>query len=307
MDIIKELKKRYKTGSILFKLIFINAAVFILLGIINFFSIFGLPGISTSDWFGVPADLGELMYKPWTLITYMFVHGGFMHILFNMLWLFWLGQIFLQFITSKRLLSVYLLGGLSGAALYIAAYNLLPVFDPLGSTAIGASASVYAVVVAIAAFAPDYSLGVLFIGRVKLKYLALFMILLDIISIGGQPGEMRLNAGGHIAHLGGALFGYFFAVRLKKGKDITKGFSATMDWLFSMFKSRPKMKVTSNKYRQKPSSGTANAKAASDLDYNKKKKASQAEIDRILDKISKKGYDSLTKEEKDTLFDMSKK
>ncbi len=305
MDIINELKRRYKNGSIVFKLIFINVAAFVLVGILNLFSFFGVPGLATEKWLAVPADLESLLYKPWTLITYMFLHYDFLHILFNMLWLFWFGQLFMQFIIPKRMLSVYLLGGFSGALLYIVAFNLIPAFQPSVpiSIALGASASVYAIVVAVCAYAPEHSIGLLFIGRIKLKYIALVVVLIDILSIS------KGNAGGHIAHLGGALFGYYFAVRLKKGKDVTKGFAATMDWLFSMFKRRPKMKVTSSKFRgkQKPSSGTASVKAESDMEYNKKKKASQAEIDRILDKISKKGYDSLTKEEKDTLFDMSKK
>jgi membrane associated rhomboid family serine protease len=253
----------------------------------------------------VPADLESLLYKPWTLVTYMFLHYDFLHILFNMLWLFWFGQLFIQFIIPKRMLSVYLLGGLSGALLYIVAFNLIPAFQPPvpGSIALGASASVYAIVVAVCAYIPDYSIGLLLIGRVKLKYIAIVVVVIDVLSISGS------NAGGHIAHLGGALFGFLFAIRLKKGKDITKGFAATMDWLFSMFKSRPKMRVTSSKYRksQRPSSGASDTRAQSDMQYNKKKKATQAEIDRILDKISKNGYDSLTKEEKDTLFDMSKK
>ena len=118
MDIIKELKRRYKTGSIVFKLIFINVAVFIIVGLINLIAFFGATGVATENWLAVPADLGALLHKPWTLITYMFLHYDFLHILFNMLWLFWFGQLFMQFIVPKHLLSVYLLGGFSGAVLY---------------------------------------------------------------------------------------------------------------------------------------------------------------------------------------------
>ena len=158
-----------------------------------------------------------------------------------MLWLFWFGQLFMQFIIPKRLLSVYLLGGLSGAVLYIAAFNLIPVFQPLVpvSIALGASASVYAIVIATSAYVPDYSIGLLFIGRVKLKYIAIVIIVIDILSISGG------NAGGHIAHLGGAIFGYLFAIRLKKGKDITKGFAVTMDYLFSLFNQFSKLQFCS--------------------------------------------------------------
>jgi membrane associated rhomboid family serine protease len=309
MDILNLLKKKYKEGSIIFKLIFINAGVFIIVNIFELFLFLFSPGgqihFSLIDYLAVPADLETLLYRPWTVITYMFLHYDFLHILFNMLWLYWFGQIFLEYLDPKRMLSVYLIGGISGAALYIATFNLLPAFQGsvAGSVALGASASVYAIVIAISAFVPDYSIGLLFIGRVKLKYIALFVVGLDILSIA------KGNAGGHIAHLGGAMFGYLFAIRLKKGKDITKGFSATMDYLFSLFKPGPKMKVSSNKYKstQKPGTGPANSKTASDLDYNKKKAVEQAEIDRILDKISKYGYENLTKEEKNILFDQRKK
>jgi membrane associated rhomboid family serine protease len=311
MDIISEIKRKYKTGSILFKLIFINAGVFIIFGLLNLLALFGLPGFSSREWFGVPADTAELLYKPWTLITYMFVHDGFMHILFNMLVLYWMGQIFLQYITPKRFLSVYLLGGLSGAVLFIISYNFLPALEPylLGSNAVGASAAVMAIMVAIAAFVPDSSIGLLFIGRIKLKYLALALVIIDLLSIAGDKGEIMNNAGGQITHLGGALFGYIFAIRLKKGKDITKGFSATMDWLVGLFKSKPKMTVSSNKFKTsyKQSPKTSNAKPTSDFELNKQKADEQAEIDRILDKISKFGYEKLTKEEKNTLFNQRKK
>jgi membrane associated rhomboid family serine protease len=309
MDILNEIRKKYKFGNIVLKLIFINVGVFIIVNLFELFLfLFSLSGklpFTLSDYLAVPADLHTLLYRPWTVITYMFLHYDFLHILFNMIWLFWFGRIFLEYLEPKRLLSVYLVGGISGAALYIITFNLLPAFEEYvaGSYALGASASVYAIVIAISAFAPDYSIGLLFIGRVKLKYIALFVVLLDILSIA------KGNAGGHIAHLGGAMFGFLFAFRLKKGKDITKGFSATMDFLFGILKPKPKMKVSSNKYKtsQKPGSGNNFSKAASDLEYNKKKVAEQAEIDRILDKISKFGYDSLSKEEKNTLFDQRKK
>jgi membrane associated rhomboid family serine protease len=311
MDIINELKNKYKTGSIIFKLIIINVGIFIILGIINLIALFGLPGFSSREWFGVSADTGVLLYKPWTLITYMFVHDGFFHIFFNMLVLYWMGQIFLEFITPKRMLSVYLLGGISGAVFFILAFNFLPAFRPylMGSNAVGASAAVYAVMIAVAAFVPDYEIGMLFIGRVKLKYLALAVVVIDLLSITGEGGQILSNAGGRVCHLGGASFGYLFAVRLKKGKDITKGFSIFMDWLFSLFKPGTKMKVSSNKYRTTTKQGysTVNTKPAGDKEYKKQKADEQAEIDRILDKISKSGYESLSKEEKNTLFDQRKK
>ena len=308
MAIIDEIKRKYKTGSIVFKLIFINTGVFLFVNIVELIlflaNLKGQISFSLDQYLAVPSNLHTLMFRPWTLITYMFLHYDFWHILFNMLWLFWFGQIFLQFLDPKRLLNVYLLGGISGAALYITSFNLLPVFQESVSYsyALGASASVYAIVISISAFVPDYSIGLLFIGRVKLKYIALFVLILDIISIA------QGNAGGHIAHLGGAIFGYYFAVRMKKGKDITKGFSAFMDGLVSIFKPRPKMKVSSSKFRaSKKDTGSDYKKPSSDSDYNRQKADEQAEIDRILDKISKYGYDNLTKEEKNTLFNQKKK
>jgi membrane associated rhomboid family serine protease len=308
MDILNEIKKRYKTGSIVFKLIFINVGVFLAVSLVELFvflfSVGGQTSFTLIDYLAVPADLPELLRKPWTILTYMFLHYDFLHILFNMLWLFWFGKIFLEYLEPKRLLSIYLLGGFFGAVLYIASFNLLPAFKTITaiSVALGASASVYAIVIAISAYVPDYSIGLLFIGRVKLKYIAIFVVVLDLLSIA------KGNPGGHIAHLGGALFGYLFAIRLKKGKDITKGFSATMDYLLSQFKSKPKMRVSENKFKtSQQSKKTAGPKSSNDLEYNKQKADLQAEIDRILDKISKYGYDSLSKDEKNTLFDQRKK
>ncbi len=295
MAFIDELKKMYQTGNIVIKLIFVNVAVFILVGILGLFSLASL-NIDTVKWLAVPADLKVLLYRPWTLISYMFLHYDFMHILFNMLWLFWFGKIFLEFLSSKQLLNIYLLGGISGAFLYILAFNAIPAFKPMvaSSVALGASASVYAIVVAISAFAPDYSIQLMFIGRVKIKYIAIFILVLDVLSIAGS------NAGGHIAHLGGAMFGYLFAVQFKKGSDLTKGFSGFIDGLSEWFKKKPKMKVTKNKYK-------TNKKPSTDHEYNQQKAADQSEMDRILGKISKSGYDSLTKKEKETLFKYSNK
>lgn len=294
MDIIKEIKESFKVGSYLTKLIYINIAIFVIVNIIDV--VFYLANASVSNvfsvtwWLSVPADTHQLIYRPWTIITYMFLHHEFMHILFNMLWLFWFGKIFLEFLDQKKLLSVYLLGGISGGLLYVLAFNVFPVFKPFvaNSVALGASASVIAIVTAISFYVPDYTVMLMFIGRVKLKYIAIVTIFLDVLSIASG------NAGGHIAHIGGAIFGYAFIANYKKGKVITKGFESFLDSLFTIFKPRPKVKVT---YKKPPTS---------DIEYNAAKVQNQAEIDRILEKISKSGYDSLSKDEKDKLFKMSK-
>ncbi len=294
----EEVKRMYYSGNIIIRLIFINVAVFLLINIIGLFSFLftgaGAESLGLIDWLAVPADLSKLLYRPWTLVTYAFLHYDFLHILFNMLWLYWFGKIFLEFLSSKQLLNVYLLGGISGAALYILAYNVFPAFSQAVpySYALGASAAVYAVVIAIAAFVPDYSIILMFIGRVQIKYIAIFVVVLDLLSISGG------NAGGHIAHLGGALFGFLFATQIKSGSDITAWFGKFTNDIASWFKVKPKMRVTENKFKNKP---------ASDIEYNQQKAVNQEVIDKILEKISKSGYNSLTKKEKEILFKMSNK
>ncbi len=287
MNILDEIKKSFKNGSALTKLIYLNLAVFLavkLLGVI-FFLLSVSPTFSLANWLAVPADITSLIYKPWTVFTYMFLHLGFLHILFNLLILYWFGIIFLQYFDDKKLLSLYLVGGLAGAALYILFFNIFPVFQAHVSMSImlGASASVMAIVMATAVYAPNYTVNLMFIGPVQLKYIAIFYVVLDVLSIASD------NSGGHIAHLGGALFGYLYISQMKKGKNITRGFDRFMDKIFSLFKPRQKFKVT---YKR----------PMTDYDYNKSKAEKQKDIDKILDKIAKSGYDSLSKSEKEILF-----
>mgnify|MGYP006282767553 CR=1 FL=1 len=287
-SIVQEIKNTFERGSALIKLIYINLAVFLVVGVIKVLAfLFGFGGITALfiKFLAVPADLGALITRPWTLFTYMFLHEGFLHILFNLLWLYVFGRIFLMYMNEKRLLSVYLVGGLAGAALYILAFNVFPAFeqDLPKAIALGASASVMAIVIAVSVYAPNNAINFFFIGPIRLKYIALFVIVLDVLSIAGS------NAGGHIAHLGGAIFGYFYIVQFRKGKNLTHGFDRFMDSIFSLFKPKPKFKVT-------------HKRPANDIEYNRQKAEKQEKIDKILEKISKRGYDSLTKEEKEILF-----
>ena len=295
MNIADEIKKSFKSGSALTKLIYINLAVFLAVKIIGvIFFLFNIsPTFSIVNWFAVPAHIHNLIYKPWTIFTYMFLHQEFLHILFNILWLYWFGQIFLRYFDDKKLLSVYLIGGLAGAALYILSFNLLPVFNQVlpVSYALGASASVIAIVIAVSVYAPNHTINLMFFGPVQLKYIAIFTIIIDILSIASS------NAGGHIAHLGGALFGYIYISQLRKGKNITKGFDRFMDKIFSLFKPREKFKVT----YKRPMNDIER-----DIEYNRNQAAKQEDIDKILDKIAKSGYDSLTKKEKEVLFSNNK-
>ncbi len=293
MAIIDEIKDSFRKGSTLTRLIYINLAVFILVNLVEmiFFLSNNHEGFSVFlIQLAVPADLSALARKPWTPVTYMFTHKGFIHILFNLLWLFWFGKVFLEYFDGKKLVGVYILGGLSGAVLYVAAFNLFPVFsqDVSAAIALGASASVTAVAIAIAAYVPNFTWNMLFIGRVKIIYVAIAVFILSSLI------EFSENAGGKIAHIGGALFGYLYTMRYKQGKDMTRGISRLLEKLFSIFRPGPRIRVTHRKQE-------------SDLDYNQRKADEQKEVDRILDKIAKSGYSSLSAKEKEILFRQSKK
>lgn len=293
MGIWEDIKKTFHNGSNLTRLIYINIGVFILItlaAIAGF--LIASPVISDKaiDLLAVPSALKKLITRPWTLITYMFLHKDIWHILFNMLWLYWFGNIFLQYLDQRKLVSVYILGGIGGAVLYILSFNIFPAFSGLvsESVAIGASASVMAVVIAIAAYVPDYTIHLLLLGRVKIKYMALAILVLTSFM------DFSVNSGGKLAHIGGAIFGYLYTLNIRQGRDIGRGINKVIDIIVTVFRPRKKMKV-------------AYKKPATDYDYNKIKAEHQSKINTILDKISKGGYDSLTKEEKETLFRESQK
>lgn len=297
--IVDDLKQKFKLGNIVTRLIYINVAAFVVGLLLS--TILGLFKINFGEilsLFYLPADLLQIARRPWTLFTYMFMHAGVWHLLGNMLWLYWFGRLFLYFFSAKHLRGLYFVGGLMGALLYIAAYNTLPYFreDLYSAILLGASASVLAIAVATAVREPEYQINLMFIGPVRLKYFALFIVLYDILSTGSS------NAGGHIAHLGGALAGWWFAKGISQGYDITRWINVCIDGIGNLFKKRekkprkPKMKVHTN-----------NNGRTADYDYNARKKAQSDEVDRILDKLKKSGYSSLSEEEKRRLFEASKK
>jgi membrane associated rhomboid family serine protease len=231
-----------------------------------------------------------LLRHPWTLLTYAFLHQDFFHILFNMLNLYWFGQIIREYLGDRRLVSLYVLGALAGAAFFLLAFNFLPVFRPqLGIQVIGASASVTAIIVAAATLLPDYTFMLFIIGAVKIKWIAVVVVLISLAGINGG------NPGGEITHLGGALLGFVFVKQLKAGRDMGRPVLAVGDWLGELFRGRPAMKVT---HRSPVSVGRTAATAG--------KAAPSAtppeEVDLILDKISRSGYESLSKDEKQKLF-----
>ncbi len=280
-----------KSDNVVIKIILINVGVFLAINIIKVF-LFLLQAdsniiITIIRNLAVPANFSSLIFKPWTLLTYMFLHEDFLHILFNMLWFYWFGSILQRHIGNKKILPVYVLGGLAGGIIYILSYNIFPAFENVidVSYALGASAGVLAIVVAAATLLPNHSIILFIIGPVKLKYIAIFSIILDLLSI---PSS---NAGGHIAHLGGALFGYIYIRQLQKGNDLGRGFNKIMDSIIAIFSKKNTIKVKYKNTTVKHSSESA---------------SKEERIDVILDKIAQSGYDSLTKEEKDFLFKASK-
>ncbi|MBU1010990.1 MAG: rhomboid family intramembrane serine protease [Bacteroidetes bacterium] len=288
-------KKFFSSKSVLPRLILINAGVFVLVYVVSLVVwLFMVPQETSpmslsvvAQWLAVPSSIDRLFEKPWTVISYMFLHEGFLHLLFNMMMLYFGGIIFLQYLTQRQLLVTYLLGGIAGALLFIAAFNLFPVFEQANqqAVALGASASVLAIVVAIATYVPDYTVHLFLIGQIRLKYLAMAFIVLDFFSIQGN------NPGGHIAHIGGALFGFIYIFSVKKNLHFLQRFR---------FSRKARMKVDHRNY-------STNARPVDDETYNKRKVAEQQEIDHILDKIARSGYNSLNAKEKELLFRTSNK
>lgn len=291
-DFFNKLRLRYKQGSVLLKLIYINVAVFIIIRLLAvFLTLFNWDTLNFLSYVEVPSSLSVLLIRPWTLITYMFVHYEILHILFNMLWLYWFGVIFLQYFGEKQMGGLYILGGLAGAVFYIISYNVFPYFSGHQGMMCGASASVIAIVVATAMRVPDYKVNLLFLGAISLKYIAIVTILIDLLSVTSG------NGGGHIAHLGGACLGVLFMYRWKNGKDITRPVNRIIDYLATVFKPGIKIKIKHKK----------NRRPETDMEYRERKNRENNEIDAILDKIKKSGYNALSSDEKKRLFDAGKK
>ncbi|NLZ94328.1 MAG: rhomboid family intramembrane serine protease [Bacteroidales bacterium] len=293
-NILDNIKRTFNKGDVLMKFIFINIAVFLSIHAVGVVAtLFRLESLSPLPFLAVPSQLNQLLIRFWTLLTYMFVHVGFMHILFNMLWLYWFGKIFLTYFNERTLGSLYVIGGLAGALLYILAFNTIPYYLDLGhNVMIGASASVMAIVMAAAFYKPDVTLNLFLFGRIKIIYIALAVFVIDFFSL--SSGN---NPGGHVAHIGGAIAGYLFAIQYNKGKDFTLPISRFLDRIANLFKKR----------RHKGAHKVVYKKPETDYDYNYRKAKESEKIDVILDKLKQSGYSSLSEEEKRQLFDASKK
>ncbi|MGB0896219.1 MAG: rhomboid family intramembrane serine protease [Flavobacteriaceae bacterium] len=285
---MNELLSKYKSLNIAEKLIAINLIVFMIFGLIAFL-------FTTSivyDWFVLSKNVSEVITKPWSVFTYSFLHFGLLHLVFNMVTLYYVSQLFLSRYNPKTFLNTYVLGALVGGVLFLLSYNLFPVFNDQLGYLVGASASVMAVLIFICTALPHMQVSI-FTFRVKLWHLGLCFVMLDVIQI---PYS---NSGGHIAHIGGALFGYIYASQYQKGNDIAKGFENFMNTLASKlsFKKKSSLKTVHKTKAQR---------RATDKTVFQKKRIKQAQIDAILDKISKSGYESLSKEEKAFLFQSGK-
>jgi membrane associated rhomboid family serine protease len=298
-NILDELKMAWKKpDNSLVQIIIINVVVFIVLNILRvIFSISGNPDAFNQILYQIvlPSDITSFLYKPWTLITYFFAHEGFFHILFNMLFFYWFGKIIYEFLGNNKLINLYVLGGLAGGLMFVLIYNLVPYFHERvhGSILLGASAGVLAVVVGAATYTPNYTVFLLFLGPVRIKYIAIFYVLLSFFRIDGT------NAGGELAHLGGAIIGYFYIVQLRKGNDFGQPIIKFLVFIKSLFKPGPRVKVSYKSKTKKSATGKTTK--------TKESGVNQDEIDAILDKISQGGYESLSKQEKQKLFDASKK
>lgn len=294
----------FKQLSLPGKLIYINVVVYIITQLYRLvLTLFCVSGYSWQDYLALHANLNDFMFTPWTLFTYFFTHADigndFFHIIFNMLWLWWFGDFFLRYHTGRQFLSVYLIGGLFSGAFFLLVYNLFPYFllERNYASVVGASGAIFALIVAVAMRSPNDTLYLNLIVRtvgVKMKWIAIAAIAINLMSL---PGSY--NLGGIVCHLGGALWGFIFGYCEQKGINVTRWFEKVCDSITNLLKRRPKLTATRGGAR------TVNADKRKDMEYNAKEKEHQAKIDAILDKISKSGYDGLTAEEKQMLFDAS--
>lgn len=284
MSRFKDFMSRLDRFTIAEKIILINIVCFIIPFFLRtFFFLFNLPEQAMYTWFELSPHASLFLYRPWTLFTYAFLHGSIGHILWNMLLLYYASRLFLNLFSAQKFINVYFLGLITGGVVFLMSYALFPVFKGLYPPLVGASAGVMAILIFSCTYSPQLEIRLLFFN-LKLMYLGIGLVVLDVLQI---PSG---NAGGHLAHLGGAALGYFYANQLQKGNDIGTRFELVWKWIVGLFDSKPRMEKV-----YKTTKKTA-----------KTSSPDQSKIDAILDKISISGYDSLTKEEKEFLFKAGK-
>lgn len=289
-SLLNDLKYTFLKRDIVMRLILINVVVFVIALLVSVFCLLlQLPDpvdYIIKEFLMLPSSLKTLAYTPWSIISYMFLHSGIFHILFNMLVLFWFGNLFVEYLGKQKFIYTYFLTGIAGGLFYVLCYNIFPYFENSVETskALGASAAVMGIVFATATLLPDYTIVLAIFGPVRLKFIAFFYLLIDLVGISSS------NAGGHLAHIGGALFGFIIIKQLQKGNDFTKLPIKMVESIQKLFKPN-KMKVVHK----------------STININKNKNiVSQEEIDKILDKISQHGYEKLSAKEKEILFKAGK-
>ena len=284
-----DLKYQYSRLNIAEKLIVINVVIFLFTRLITVLFSFDMDTIL--HWLELPKEISVFIFQPWSLVTYAFLHGSFGHIFWNMLMLYFTGRIFMNLYGERKFINVYFLGAIFGGLIFILSYNIFPALIGLNNSLIGASAAVMAVLIFVCTYTPNQEVRIIFFN-VKLWHVGVFSVLIDIFFIGGGS-----NIGGRLSHLGGAFVGYFYARKLMEGTDIGSGFSNMLDRIGNLFTKNKKAPMKTV-YR-KP---TSNLKKSAGSDKEKH----QRQIDIILDKISKSGYESLSKAEKDFLFKAGK-
>jgi len=289
MNILDDLKMQYKMGGFEQKLIYWNCGVF-LLSILLFYR-FKLGFFDFPTWIALSSNATEVVFKPWTLLSYFFFHAGFFHLLFNMIILNFTGRIFLTFFSQKQFLGLYLLAGIFSGLSFILFYSFF--MSSQNSAIVGASGAIMAILVATATYSPLMNLRLLLIGNVRLWQFTFVILLLDLIQIFIE------NTGGHVAHLAGAFFGFVYVKLLVNGTDLSKGVSLILNFFVNF--SKPKKTIPFKKVHR-----NYNVNQNQSTSKIVTKDRTQQQIDDILDKISKSGYDSLTKEEKEFLFKAGK-
>jgi len=304
-SIIDDIKLQFQSGNALTRIILVNLAVYVFITLIWVFTQYGNVNAiyeNIVDFLAIHTDTPKIYSHFWGWITHMFFHERFWHLIWNMLMLYWFGRIVGDFLGDERMLPLYIMGGLMGAVFCVIFDWFLPGSGGIGSRAWGASAASMCMVLAAAMTSPDYNFHLPLIGPVKLKYIAISVMFFDLVGSAGID-----NAGGHFAHLGGALFGIIYVSRLQSGQDLTSGLQALFDKLNNrQVPIKPKS----------PSKKVSKERAAMSVVYNKGKDAKkvsletdnfQTKLDTILDKINDQGYDNLSDEEKDFLSRASKK
>ena len=291
---LNEIKHKFSISKPYTQLIYINIAVFIIVAIVNIVVTLGsFRSVGFSDVLQLSSDF-SLFTKPfWTIISYMFVHISLLHLFFNMICLYWFGQLFLMSFTGKQLIGIYILGGILGGVVYMLSYNYIPFFEGKISLLSGASASIIAIIVATALDMPNMPIRLLLVGSVRLKWLAVITVLISVLGITSN------NAGGEIAHIGGALAGWLWFVLLKRNINIIKPINYIISAIVNFFSSKPRLKKDRRRAKYHY--------VKSDEQYNMEQKQNNRNLDAILDKIRQSGYNSLTEDEKKQLFDISRK